>query len=861
MSRTIPAGLGSPVHTISEQVANAGRGSYDPARLQLLALSMSRPMLSLRLVIRPVAILAAMLTMIAMPALAAPVAAQGDPMTVATARIVQAEQDVRAVDQGLDAQLDDDARQDLRDKAQGAQDATTQAVNALTEQLALVNARITGLGAVTPGEVEAPELRAQRKSLNALRSTLDAAIKRGRLAGVEAGQLIDEIDRSKAEQFSQKLSSKVPSPLSPSFWKVVLDQTPRDLRRVALFLQQGHEQIARQWRGGIPWHAMLGFALAVILLGPVRLGAHRLAQRRLIAEAPPSRVRRSANTFWRVAVGTLCPLMAAFVFVQGLRWSGLLPERWTGLLDGFVFASGVAGFTAAVTGAILMRSQPSWRIAPIDDETANRLRPLSWLLTLMTFTTAMVASFEGAIGSSRSAVIATQAVEALLHLMLIAATLVVLGRLRAARAEREDSTSAGVSAGLSVVTLLAWIAVAVAGLALAIGYIWFSWFVAVMIGWTVLLGSALYLMLVAADDIATSVFVRDSKVGVTLTRALGVRGSMVDQFGLALSGILRLVLVLVALGVLLRPFGASGDPGAIFDQLALFTDGIKVGNVWISPGAILRGLAVLFIGLGLVRVFMRWLEHRYLPATDLDGSGRNSVSLVARYIGIALAVIWALASLGIGVERIALLLSALSVGIGFGLQAITQNFVSGLILLAERPIKIGDLIRVGTDEGDVKRISVRSTEIELADHSTLIVPNSELITKSVLNKTLAGPLGRIQIQFSVPIEEDADAVRAIVLDCFAAEAAVLADPAPKAFIDSIVDGRIHFNCFAHVDSPRAAYGTRSAVLFALLAALRARGIEIGTLPQKMELVRHGGTAAPPAPPTPSRPGPDEAKMN
>ena len=412
----------------------------------------------------------------------------------------------------------------------------------------------------------------------------------------------------------------------------------------------------------------------------------------------------------------------------------------------------------------------------------------------------MVMSFEGAIGSSRSAVIATQAVEALLHLLLIVATLVVLGQLRARRAAQADqATHAGVSAGLSVATLIAWVAVGVAGLALLIGYIWFSWFAAVMIGWTVLLGSALYLMMVAADDIATSVFTRDSKVGVTLTRALGVRGSMIDQFGLVLSGIMRLALVLLVLGCCCVRSGRAAIRGDL-RPAGQRRRRIKVGNVWISPGAILRGLAVLFVGLGLVRLFMRWLEQRYLPATDLDGSGRNSVSLVARYIGIALAVIWALASLGIGIERIALLLSALSVGIGFGLQAITQNFVSGLILLAERPIKIGDLIRVGTDEGDVKRISVRSTEIELADHSTLIVPNSELITKSVLNKTLAGPLGRIQIQFSVPIESDADMVRGIVLDCFAAEQAVLADPA-KAFIDSIIDGRIHFNCFAHVESP------------------------------------------------------------
>lgn len=782
-------------------------------------------------------------------ALAGPVRAQGNPAVASAERIAQAEVDVRTVDRALDAQVDDDDRRALRDRAQGAKDATTQAVSDLTEQLALVNARITGLGPLTPGEVEAPELSAQRKALNGLRTTLDAAIKRGRLAGVEAGQLIDEIDQGQAEQFNEKLSTKASSPLSPAFWIVVLDQAPRDLRRVGLFLQQGHEQIARQWRGGIPWHALLGLALAVLLIGPVRLGAHRLVQRRLIAEAPPSRVRRSAYTFWRVAVGTLCPLAAAFVLVQGLHWSGLLPERWTDFLDGFVKAAGIAGFAAAVTGAVLMRRQPSWRIAPLDNETASRLRPLSWGLTALTFTTAMIGAFERAIGSSRSAVIATQAAEALLHLLLIVATLVVLGQIRARRAAQDETTSAGVSAGLSVATLFAWIAVAVAGVALLIGYIWFSWFVSLMIGWTVLLGSALYLMVVAADDIATTVFVRDSKVGVTLTRALGIRGAMVDQFGLILSGAVRLALILLALGMFLRPFGASGNPGAIFDQLAMVADGIKVGNVWISPGAILQGLVVLFVGLGLVRLFMRWLEQRYLPATDLDGSGRNSISLVARYIGIALAVIWALASLGIGVERIALLLSALSVGIGFGLQAITQNFVSGLILLAERPIKIGDLIRVGTDEGDVKRISVRSTEIELADHSTLIVPNSELITKSVLNKTLAGPLGRIQIQFSVPIESDADMVRGIVLDCFAAEEAVLADPAPKAFIDSIIDGRIHFNCFAHVESPRAAYGTRSAVLFALLAALRAKGIEIGTLPQKLELVRQGGTvtAAEPVP--------------
>ncbi|REN06470.1 DUF3772 domain-containing protein, partial [Mycobacterium tuberculosis] len=93
---------------------------------------------------------------------------------------------------------------------------------------------------------------------------------------------------------------------------------------------------------------------------------------------------------------------------------------------------------------------------------------------------------------------------------------------------------------------------------------------------------------------------------------------------------------------------------------------------------------------------------------ELDAGARNSISTVTRYLGIIAAVLWGLTALGIGFEKLALVVSALSVGIGFGLQAITQNFVSGLILLAERPVKIGDWVKLGDQEGDIKRISVRS---------------------------------------------------------------------------------------------------------------------------------------------------------
>src|SRR5690606_7483740 len=123
-----------------------------------------------------------------------------------------------------------------------------------------------------------------------------------------------------------------------------------------------------------------------------------------------------------------------------------------------------------------------------------------------------------------------------------------------------------------------------------------------------------------------------------------------------------------------------------------------------------------------------------------------SASTLFGYAGGIVAVALAMSAAGIGLERIAWVASALSVGIGFGLQAVVQNFVSGLILLAGRPVKVGDWVSLGGVEGDIRRINVRATEIQMGDRSTVIVPNSEFITKVVRNVTMARPLGVVQVR-------------------------------------------------------------------------------------------------------------------
>src|SRR5205085_10526985 len=141
-----------------------------------------------------------------------------------------------------------------------------------------------------------------------------------------------------------------------------------------------------------------------------------------------------------------------------------------------------------------------------------------------------------------------------------------------------------------------------------------------------------------------------------------------------------------------------------------------------------------------------------------------SVSTIIGYLGVIAALTFALAELGIDVQKIALIAGALSVGIGFGLQSVVSNFVSGLILLTERPIRVGDSIVVKGEEGWVRRVRVRATEIETFDRASVIIPNSEFITGVVKNWTRANTLGRVVIKVGVAYDSDPDQVRDILLD-------------------------------------------------------------------------------------------------
>ena len=185
-------------------------------------------------------------------------------------------------------------------------------------------------------------------------------------------------------------------------------------------------------------------------------------------------------------------------------------------------------------------------------------------------------------------------------------------------------------------------------------------------------------------------------------------------------------------------------------------------------------LVILVAGIMATHAVERWLELRYLPHTQLDFGLRNAIKTSFGYVGFIIALSFAGAYLGLNFEKLAIVAGALSVGIGFGLQSIVNNFVSGLILLWERAIRVGDWVVVGNEEGVVSRINVRATEIATFDRAAVIVPNSNLITGVVKNYVRTDRSGRIQISVPVNPAANPETARDLFIDVAKSQKLVLA---------------------------------------------------------------------------------------
>jgi len=699
-----------------------------------------------------------------------------------------------------------------------------------------LNARLGELGSAPPaGTSEDADITRQRATLTRERNGVDADIRLARLLVVDAQQRGKELLAQRRQLFEAQIAERAPSPLGREFWRDIAEAWPDDTARLGALADELRAGATRAGEEAHRAPVLLSLALALLL---VVLG-HMMAERLLVQLAqrvlPAGRLRRSLLVIALVGIDMLLVALAARGVVAAFEARGLLGPQAGRLAktasDSVLFIT----FVVSLGRALLANARPSWRLPPIPDALAQRLKPFPWLTALIGVLVWMPAQVNALVEASFAAVVATHVVMALALTALIATMLLRLREPRPGGAGADAAAPAAETPAAEVRPL--WVAMLLGAVTLvliaivvltATGYVALASLLAAQLTWTGIIASAFYVLFKFADDLFMATVSSRSSFGQRLHKSFGFAPATLDQAAVVLSALARVALFFYMLIALVAPLGTG--PGEVFQRSGQFGSGLKVGEFELVPSAIFGAVLVLVLGFVTLRVFKHWLDARYLPTTTLEPGVRSSITTLLGYVGGILVIAFALSALGIGINRIAWIASALSVGIGFGLQAIVQNFISGLILLAERPVKVGDWVVLGTAEGDVKRINVRATEIQLGDRSTLIVPNSEFITKTVRNMTLANAEGRVLIRMPMPLTTDAQRVRTVMLTACSEHPAVLEAPAPSLSLEGIENGLLIFQAIAYVSSPRQAGGVRSELLFAILERLKSEGLPLAPPP-------------------------------
>ncbi len=659
--------------------------------------------------------------------------------------------------------------------------------------------------------------RKQQAPLLAQRAPLAAEAGHAQMVAASAGNLFSAVAERRREGFSARVLERSPSPVSPDFWTQLNSAAGADLARLNA---EAYTALVTAYSAPEPRAvAAMGVALALafLILWPARVWLQRLGRRKVDAEAPRG-LARTAGALWIAAIDTGLPALAAGLLLMTAQWSDILSDKAKAVASAGVVA--VSWGAAILALGRALATDPSRRLLDLPDAAALRIRLSLSTVAIITAAGFVLTRINFVVGAS---VAATIAANCILSLAYAAAAGLILVSFGASRARPANETEVARSPVWTLVSLTLSAAIVVTVGAVFSGYTTLASLVSSQIFWLSILAAVTYLLIRFIDDLCTALFGRGGLAARTLSGLFNLHPTTIGQAGVLISAALQIIVLIGAVSLAITPFGQSGD--LLIANLGKLGKDIHVGSATISPQAIAAGVATLVVGIGLAHLVQRWVVRRYLPVTGWDAGLRNSVATGVGYLGVGLAMIGAMAAMGLGFAQIALIASALSVGIGFGLQQIVQNFVCGVILLIERPVKVGDWVNVDGVEGDIRRIRVRATEIQTFDRSTVIVPNSDFITKQVQNKTLGEPHGRIQLQMT--IGKPAQAAQGVELIAAKAQAhpKILHDPPPKVFVDSMTaDGRLVLNAYLYVASPRDAYSVRSEMFLATIAAFAEAGI-------------------------------------
>ncbi len=710
-------------------------------------------------------------------------------------------------------------RQDLRRVREKAEDYA----RSIGEQHEALKSQLDKLGPAPKDEEPAESEAAAklRQDLTAQVAELDGAMRAADVVQTRARQIIEIVQAKRRKLFSGQLLNRSGRPLTGSFWTTVAERYEIVTHRLGL--------LAGQW-----WQAIRhpGWLLA-LLAGAVAIwaGLRALATiavsryRALDPDELPSRQQRAASAGAVTLARAIPPIAATGLLLVALSELEMLPARSAQLATDAWLAIALTSGLIALAYTLLAPNQPRWRIIYASDSKARALRWLAYVLAAIYGLDLFLEALAVTLVAPLTFTVAQRFVANLMIAIVLTAILLVpIWRDRPADAKKGWFILFRVILWGAVVTILA---------ASALGYVALAQFVTTRLILTGTILILLYLLHHTIEAIAASIADPDRAGGRWLAGNFALSSDRHAQLGLLAWIVLQLLLLALVVPLILLQWGFSLEDMRNWIQRGFF--GFEIGNWRISLWTILAALVLFVLGFFVTRFVQRWIDSRVLERAQFDQGARSAIRTAIGYLGIALAGLVAISYAGIDFSNIAIVAGALSVGIGFGLQSIVNNFVSGLILLAERRISVGDRIIVGEDEGYVRRISVRATEIETFDRNFVIIPNSQLMTNAVKNWTFQHRRARVTIDVGVGYGSDPRHVERVLLDCANRHPAIIFHDQTEVWFMDFGDSALLFRLKAFVGDVTNMLTTRSDLRFSIMEAFREEGIEIPFPQQDLHL--------------------------
>ena len=743
---------------------------------------------------------------------------------------------IDGLEKSLDrAQADETDLARLRLEIDGFVDGTALSRGYFEPRLGAIKSQIETLGPIPEKDAspEAPQVAAERTRLNTLSAELTGALRTSDLVEERAHQLGDKVQSARQKLFTGRLMARSLSPLSPQTWKRAVAEIPAGGRQVGM--------IAKSWMKAAHAQLPLLATLLIAVLGVYALlktAVSRLLVQRLDAPRPeqPSFFARAAVASWVAPVLALPAVAAVLVFGFGLNGLDLLVHELEQLAPTILTSFVVFVSVSALARAVLAPDRPSWRLVNLADRPARTLaKSLAWIaglygadrvlseLARLVFLPLPVTVLIAALSSLLIGFLLVRLVRTTFEPQYVA---VSTEPATASDADRPPVPISRYAPRWLKLPILAAAAIIIG--AVILGYVALGRFVVEQL---IAAGSVLVLVMLVHLAIRAMLGAPGSGVKPLQTILSERAGLNEDQGNAVVSGLTLLldaVLALIALPVILLTWGYTILESWSWLKSAIF--GFEVGQFKISFARIVLAVLLFLALIFLTRLIQRWLKSGVLETAKIDRGIANSIHTAVGYAGFTLAALVAVSYGGLDITNFAIVAGALSVGIGFGLQSIVSNFVSGLILLVERPIKVGDWVSVKGQEGYVRRIAVRSTEIETSDRASLIVPNSDLITSTVTNWTHRNALGRVVIKVGVPYDSDPDHVRAVLQKVAQECQLIMQHPAPTVAFDDFGAESLQFSLRAVIPDVSRSGAVQTDLRTRILKAFRTEGIDMSPNP-------------------------------